>query len=143
MKTKAHEEKFQSFLMLLNSLATEYKSMTDAQKQFIETTVGAALFYLPTSKKVHWTGQISEEAVATGTSIKEHLYPRRWSARQLLINVPATIEQLIDICDSKYLCYTYTTAAENNRLKEFQKVETFVSPETSYDKAGIRLVAGR
>ena len=36
--------------------------------------------------------------------------------------------------------YHYTTKEENQNLKEYQKVNVFVSPTDSYEKAGITLV---
>ena len=125
---------------MLHALASSYISATDAQKQFIETTIGAALFYLPANKSQHFTGCVSEEYLNGGKECKEHLYPRKYSARQLLINPPADIDELIDICNHKYLQYNITTPAENRRLLPYQKVDTFVSPEHSYAAAGITLV---
>ena len=137
---KAQSEKFEAFYALVQSLHTTYVFATDAQKQFIETTVGAALFYLPSNKKQHFTGQFSEEALAGDENVQEHRYPRKYSARQLLTNPPASLDELIEVCNTMYLTYNITTKAENKRLVPYQKVDTFVSPEHSYKQAGIKLV---
>ena len=134
-------EKYQAFFDMVNNLQVVYMTGTDAQKQLIETTIGAAIFYLPASKRVHFTGMISEGAVAAlpKAPTKEHLYPRRVSARNLLSNPPATLEAMIEELNTKYMCYNLTTKEENKRLIPYQKVDTSVSPEDSYEKAGIVL----
>ena len=124
---------------MLNQLAPLYKDASEAQKQFFETTIGAAIFYLPTAKVEHFTGMISEEAKRTGERVKEHLYPRKWSGQQLLLNPPQCLEELVWDVNTKYLTYNYTTKEENSRLRPHQKVGVFVSPEASYEAAGITL----
>ncbi len=127
---------------MVNSLQGVYMNASEAQKQLIETTVGAAIFYLPASKKVHFTGMISHGALSAlpKAPTKEHLYPRRVSAKNLLTNPPGTLEEMIEELNTKYMCYNLTTKEENKRLIPYQKVNTFVSPEESYRLAGITLV---
>lgn len=138
MKTTALE-KFQAFYQMVNQLAPLYKDASEAQKQFLETTVGAAIFYLPKNKSKHFTGKISEEAKKNGERVEEHHYPRKWSAQQLLLNPPQCLEELMRDVNTKYLTYNYTTKAENSRLRDHQKVGVFVSPKASYEAAGITL----
>ena len=138
MKTATYE-KFKIFYQTVKQLAPLYREASAPQKQFLETTVGAAIFYLPTIKSEHFTGQISEEAKETGEHVQEHLYPRKWVAQQLLLNPPESEAECIWDMNSKYLTYNLTTKAENRRLVPHQKVNVFVSPAHSYELAGITL----
>ena len=140
MKT-ATLEKFKIFYQTVKQLAPLYREASAPQKQFLETTMGAAIFYLPTIKAEHFTGQISEEAKQTGEYVQEHLYPRKWVAQQLLQNPPESEAECIWEMNTKYLTYNITTKAENRRLVPHQKVGVFVSPAHSYELAGITLVA--
>jgi hypothetical protein len=132
-------EKFKIFYQTVKQLAPLYRDSSAPQKQFLETTVGAAIFYLPTIKAEHFTGQISEEAKRTGEHVQEHLYPRKWVAQQLLLNPPESEAECIWDMNSKYLTYNLTTKAENRRLVPHQKVDVFVSPTRSYELANITL----
>ena len=140
MKTNTLE-KFKIFYQTVLQLAPLYREASAPQKQFLETTMGAAIFYLPTIKDDHFTGMISEEAKQTGQYVQEHLYPRKWVAQQLLLNPPLSEAECIWDMNHKYLTYNITTKAENRKLVPHQKVGVFVSPEVSYELAGITLVS--
>jgi hypothetical protein len=134
-------DKFVACYKVILSLAPFYNDTnSEAERAFMETTVGAAIFYLPSAKAVHFTGMISEEVACGGKSSQEHLYPRKVSGRALLMDPPATFDEFVSLCNNKYLRYNLTTKAENKRLVPFQKVDVFVSPEQSYAHAGIVLV---
>jgi len=125
---------------MLNALHDCYINADSEAKPFYETTIGAALFYLPQSKALHYTGMISEAAVETGSHCKEHLFPRKISAEALLTSPPETIEELVDVCNRLYLQYNITTSSENSRLRQYQRADTFTSPESAYELAGVHLV---
>ena len=57
-KTKS---KFNVIFKLINKFKEVWLTSNDYEKSFIETTLGAAIFYLPTTKKT-FSGLISEEA---------------------------------------------------------------------------------
>ena len=135
-----HEEKFRALYEMICSISEQYLRASDAQKQLIETTIGAGIFYLPKNKKINYSGYISEEALRTGERVEEHFYPRKVSANMLLSDPPSTLSEFVDVVRYKYMGYHYTTKEENQNLKEYQKVNVFVSPEDSYQKAGITLV---
>lgn len=137
-----NQDKFAACYKVILSLAPFYNGTnSETERAFMETTVGAAIFYLPTVKVVHFTKMVSEEVARGGKSTQEHLYPRKVSGRALLTNPPSTFDEFVDICNDKYLRYNLTTAEENKRLVPFQKADVFVSPEQSYAHAGIVLVA--
>jgi len=62
---------------------------TDNQKALLETIIGAAIWYLPSSDEL-WSGMISSDALEElklGKKIpltKEHKFPRKQAGRQLL-----------------------------------------------------------
>ena len=135
----SHFAKFEAFLWMLQSLAPQYRQSTPEQKAFIETTIGAALFYLPQSKDKHFTGKVSMGVVIGGRACKEHLYPRKWSAQQLLLDPPNDTQTLIALCDDMFLRYNHTTAQENKKLVPYQKTDVFTTPEEAYSQAGVLL----
>ncbi len=140
MNNKARDKFISCYKMVL-ALSPLYNGTdNETERAFMETTIGAAIFYLPTQKAIHFTGYVSEEVLNGGKAIKEHLYPRKVSGSSLLSNPPATLEEFIKVCNDKYLSYNFTTATENKRLVPYQKMSEFVSPETSYELAKITLV---
>src|SRR5688572_17164277 len=76
---------------IIDSISNTYKdkNITPDQKTFIETIIGAALWYLPHTHK-YWTGRISKDAKEALTLnrksnlTKEHQYPRKLAAKELL-----------------------------------------------------------
>ena len=137
---QTHLDKLEALFTLLHHNSELYHNSTPAQKQFIETTFGAALFYMPKSKKENFTGYISEEALLHPEKrCEEHHYPRKWAAQQLLTTPPVSVDELQKLL-TKFLSYNYTTKEENRKLVPFQKVGVFVSPEHSYSEANIKLV---
>lgn len=58
------------------------------QRKFVETIIGAGIFYLPHSQR-YWTGKISAAALTAlkenprARLTKEHQYPRKLAARDL------------------------------------------------------------
>ena len=125
---------------MLYALHDCYINADPEAKPFYETTIGAAIFYLPQSKALHYTGMISEAAVETGSHCKEHLFPRKIRAEALLTEPPETVEELVDVCNRLYLRYNITTSAENTRLKQYQRADTFTDPESAYKLAAITLI---
>ena len=137
---KRKQSKYQAFHYLLKQLADFYKDADEAAQQLLETTVGATIFYLPTRKKLHYSGMISAEALESGKETQEHMFPRKIAATALLKSVPDTVQLLIDKCDGLYLRYHIVTPSQNKQLCPFQKHDVFVNPETAYFKAGIQLI---
>jgi hypothetical protein len=124
---------------MLCALSPLYISETDEYiKDQYETTIGANLFYQDSSKKL-FSGFISEGSIASDC-VKEHKYPRKMAAKNLLENPPSSIEELMHLYYSEYGCYNYVTSVENTKLRPFQKKGVFISPKDSYEKAGINLV---
>ena len=97
------ESKFKITFELIKKLRPTWLESNDYEKAFIETILGATIFYLPTSKDSFY-GMISENANNTDKKlrIKEHQYPRKMSAKELFINPPKNIEELKKVYYNTY-----------------------------------------
>lgn len=139
---------------MIKAVAPIYRAeRTSAQqKQLMETTIGAAIWYLPEVPGL-WTGMVSLEAIlsfypkAQKTKPKfteEHQYPRKIAARELLQFNWENDEQpgktLLELYVSKYGRYNLVTSRENGHLRTYQKGNVFTNPEKAYKDAGINLI---
>jgi hypothetical protein len=124
------------------------KLNTKTQKDFVETMIGAAIWYLPQAGEL-WTGMISVDALKAlqaGTKIteltKDHNYPRKCAARELLelSDEHLTTESVLHLYKTKYGRLNFVTSEENRRLMKYQKAETFSTPQNAYSKASVTLV---
>jgi hypothetical protein len=128
------------------------KTTTEDQKGYLETIIGAALWYLPVPKEC-WTEKISVDAIRAhhpDSGVQEpkltadHEYPRKIAAADLLArhaveNVELKDELLL-LYKNKYGRFNYITPYENRSLMRHQRRDAFDDPATAYRKAGIRLV---
>lgn len=82
----------------------------DEQKAFLETMIGAAIWYIPKPSNA-WTGFMSvallesfhPESGNTKPRIsEEHVYPRKFAARILLEDSKLTTSSLQDIFSNKF-----------------------------------------
>jgi len=129
----------------------EDKHTTVDQRHFIETIVGAALWYLPKTGGL-WTGMISERALSefhpdSGVQrprlTDDHEYPRKYSAMMLMRqdwDASDPCRQLMELYGSKYGRYNMITPRENRVLVKFQKAAAFNEPEQAYKLAEISLL---
>ena len=76
--------KCEALINLIIGIQPFYHKSNDKQKRFIETTIGAAIFYLPKKNSVLFTGKISKEAKRKNEKSEDHLYPRKIAAAELL-----------------------------------------------------------
>ncbi len=124
------------------------ENTNEDQEGFIETMIGAAIFYLSQWNWIFFTGKISEEArklFKDGKPVREltpeHEFPRKLAGKKLLTT--ATELDNLRKFESRLLEYgrwNLVTPSENNKLRKFQTEKQFVSPEDSYSRAGIKLV---
>ena len=135
-----YEGKYLAMYEMLKQMSAYYLDACEYQQKFIETAIGAALFYLPRRKNLHYSGFISPEALDTGKECEEHMFPRKIAAEALLTTVPDTIEELEHVCNTLYLRFHIVTPEQNTRLRPYQKREVFTTPTAAYEKAGISLI---
>ena len=89
-REKAEEKlriKCEALADLITGVQKNYKTATPEQKAFIETTIGAALWYLPELEN-SFSGYISvnlleQFKIGNQKISKDHLYPRKISAQEL------------------------------------------------------------
>jgi len=145
------EERCLVLAQLLKVIGPVYKNKNTDQKNFIETILGAAIWYLPQSKEL-WTGKISRSALMSFSPkntfapllTKDHEFPRKIAARELLKIKWKSVQKpgmkILDLYNRKYGKFNYLTPLENRVLMKFQRVDSFVSPEVSYKNAKINLL---
>jgi hypothetical protein len=142
--------KFLGLLTVVRSVQTQYhhfvaEGSKDAAKQ-IETMIGAGIWYLPSTKKneLLWSGYKSENAIELNEESEEHIYPRKLSAKKLLLTVWSEIDDperyIKDLYYNELGRFHIVSKNENKRLVPFQREDVFVDWQTAYDKAGITLV---
>lgn len=134
-------DKFNVLFKLLNEIRPIWCNSNDYEKGFIETIIGAAIYYLPTNKKT-FSGYISENCLLVEKSqrVVEHQYPRKISAKELLKNNPQSVNELKELYLTKYGLWNWVTKKENTSLKKYQKDGVFINPIDSYTKANIKLL---
>lgn len=134
---------------IVKSLSIIYKDENTSadQKKLIETTIGAAIFYLPHSE-LYWTGRISKEAIDAlikdpkCTLTKEHQFPRKIAAKELLTNTKVYNKEITiqELYEGKYAKYNYVTPSENKKISRHQRDDVFEDIEIAYANAEIELV---
>ena len=138
---------------IAKKLGTLYNatSATPTQQHYIETILGAGVWYLPTSKEL-WTGGISIRALKdfhpdSGLSkprlTEDHEFPRKVSAIELMHrawNDEDPSAAMLELYLNKYGRYNYITATENKVLVQFQKTHVFAKPAAAYAQAKVQLV---
>lgn len=144
-----NHNKFRAVVELVRGIQPYYHRADDSGRQLIETTIGAAIFYLPSSKSRLWSGMISEslKTVDRDKWCADHMYPRKVSAMKLLSTDWNTIEDPVQYLSDLYYNelgrFHYVTKQENARLKRYQDPASFVDPEQAYKLCGITLVSAR
>jgi len=112
------------------------------------------IYKLPLNdSKQLFTGYISEEAIKLLKNSnqkngqvpidREHFYPRNYVINMLFTDwydYTQDPQKFMDLYFNKFGRFHLTTSSENNKLKEFQSIDVFTTPEKSYEDAGIKLV---
>lgn len=114
--------KFTALHNLVEHMRGIYVETTDPhQRSFLEVVLGAAIFYLP-SLHAHFNGYISVNALKgflrKERKVKDHIYPRKLAARELLAN-PMTLEDLKNRYHDHLATYMYITSEENGLLVNY------------------------
>lgn len=129
-------------------------SWSEAQKRFFATTVGAGIYYLPTSESELWTGFISKSLlqlyadtnVAKPRRVKDHIVPRK-SAGDMLIRSPDwpdgehRVAFMLEQYVTKLGRYHLITSDKNYRLKSISAKHADMDWNTAYAKASIALAS--
>ncbi|MBB5226538.1 hypothetical protein DYE50_06555 [Treponema ruminis] len=139
-------ERCEALAELVLGVKDKYKNATDNQKAFIETTIGAALWYLPELEN-SFTGYISINCLKTFKDGKpkiseEHLFPRKISARELLKEKEINGNKVFSLYKEKFCKLCFVTSEENKQAKTHQKPENFEPHDLIkiYNMANISLI---
>jgi len=123
------------------------KETSEYQKALLETMIGAAIWYLPSSDELY-SGYISKKAVEEirkGTPLnkltQEHRFPRKQAGKILLKEkYKYFIEKKVSLYDlylSEFGQFNYVVKSENRALVKFQKTDEH---SDAYTNAGIETI---
>ena len=131
-------------LRLVEGIQDFYKTSNDDSKRFIETVIGAAIWYLPKNAKLLFTGKISKDAIVKNEKSEDHFFPRKIAAQEILefewVNENDPVETLCKFYLQKYGRFNYVSKIENKKLIKFQRSNVFIDSDTAYANAKIELV---
>jgi hypothetical protein len=151
----ALKERCDVLVGIIEGASLQYARLSRGQKDYLETIIGAAVFYLPTPIEL-WTGKVSVGLLKSyhpdsGVTkpkqpTKDHEYPRKIAAAELLSKVrwhelTDKTTRLMTEYRTRFGRYHYMTSKENHTLKWLLKNDGFTTPQDGYDKAKIVLVA--
>jgi hypothetical protein len=133
---------------MINNIKVIYKTANENQKAFMQTIIGAAIWYMP-KPRIYWTGKISVEAIKSflpqNTEIpklsEEHDIPRKIAAKQLLEKEDIlTPEYMKKEFLRKYCKIHYITPNENKKAIKFQRTNIYQESKKVYKNANIKLI---
>lgn len=122
------ESKFEALHLLLEQIREKYQQLQDEkQKSFLEVVVGAAIFYLPSTLGLHFSGYTSVAALKAYIKgqrrVKDHIYPRKQAAVELL-NQSYSLEEIKNKYHEQLAQFMYVTSTENSLLVNFHHNHT-------------------
>ena len=98
-----------------------YAQASVEEQAYLETVVGAAVFYLPQSVD-HFGGYISlaclQGCLEDERRVKDHIYPRKRAGRHLL-TTSFTAAELHDLYHNELARFMYLTPSENSKMVNF------------------------
>jgi hypothetical protein len=123
--TSEANSRFSSTYLMYTSLFKIYKEVDDVGKKQIETTLGAALFYLPHPVNESWNRWVSKNAIKSikkGYSmVKDHIKPRRMASKELLsLHIPLEYEIFVNRFKTEFSKFSYVTTEENKKLINYK-----------------------
>jgi hypothetical protein len=124
-KKQNWDSKFAALHLLLEQIRESYHQLQDEkQKSFLEVVVGAAIFYLPSTIGLHFSGYTSVAAmkgfIKGQRRVKDHIYPRKQAAVELL-NQSFSVEELKNKYHNELAQFMYVTSTENSLLVNFHQ----------------------
>lgn len=141
---ETHERKVKVLHLMLVGIVDELNKLSHAEKNVISRMISNSIFDM----RVIWSGKYSQalvDALITNSKTQkcaEHYYPRQVAGQRILQHMERyrgiSLKKLKEFLDV-FTQVHYTTSQENQLLKPYQKVDTFISPEHSYQMAGITL----
>lgn len=122
---------------MTEALRGYYAQASAAEKSYLETVVGAAVFYLPQTV-AHFSGYISLECLKGSLEderrVKDHIYPRKRAGRHLL-TTGYSPEELHVFYHGNLARFMYLTASENSKMVNYY--ETYEEHDSALEALGI------
>jgi len=114
--TETQNRKIETVWELVNEIRRVYNNAGKEEKDFIETVIGAAIFYLPHPVNECFNGYCSVSALNNALKesrvVKEHLVPRKRAGNSVLVKECSKDEFVKKIKD-EYRIFMYLTSEEN------------------------------
>lgn len=145
---EVHTRKVKVLHLMLSGIVGELAKLSNLEKNVISRMISNSIFDM----RVIWSGMYSQElanALAVNPKTQkcaEHYYPRQVAGQRILQHIERyngislkKLEEFLDVFTRVH----YTTSQENQLLKPYQKIDTFISPEHSYQMAGITLIKAK
>lgn len=145
---EVHARKVKVLHLMLNGVVGDIPKLSTPEKNVISRMISNSIFDM----RVIWSGMYSQELANALTAnpktqkCAEHYYPRQVAGQRILQHIERykgislkKLEEFLDVFTRVH----YTTSQENQLLKPYQKIDTFISPEHSYQMAGITLVKAK
>ncbi len=146
------EERLEERCIALENLIDVIKpfyndSNSENQKAFLETIVGAAIWYLPHGKS-YWNNKVSKKAIKKLKNnfeqrlTRDHVYPRKESAKRLLskdLGLDGSGVVLKKLYKEEFGVYVLVTPEENRKLIKIQKEHKYGNWVDAYREAEIEL----
>lgn len=131
---------------IIKAIRPIYFEVSIYQRDLIETTIGAAIWYIPKPYSA-WTGKISLAAIESFRPSpksepklsEEHVFPRKAAARELLTST-LNFSIFRKLYREQYGKLHYVTPLENKILARFQNVNILKKQKDVYKAAGIKLI---
>lgn len=133
---------------VIAAIRPTYIAADPDQKRFIETVVGAALWYLPQTQD-SWTGYVSlgvlklyhpDSGHAKPKHSDEHKHPRKIAAQTILADRSLSGARLEKLYITRFSRIHYITPNENKTAQRHQRSDVFTTAKGVYSKAKINLI---
>jgi hypothetical protein len=121
--TTLENQKIKTLWNIIVAIRSVYEKASPQERDFIETTIGAAIFYLPHPVNECFNGYLSINALNDEISgkkgVKEHIFPRKRAGKKVLDSVKsfAEFECLIK---TDLRIFMYLTSVENQMTINYE-----------------------
>ena len=153
-KEQVIRDKCQVIADIVNSLRDKYetKYLGTKQADFLETLVGAAIFYIYNLNDDTWCKDkviVSKEALSQNQFCADHIIPRKYAASLLLKEKNLTRDKVHDYLKDIFCKVLYLTKSENasfrkkdinKGIKDIGNLFDFEELQKMYDEKEITLI---
>lgn len=129
--------KIGSLWKIVNGIRLVYSQSGPVEKDYIETTIGAAIFYLPHPVNECFNGYISIKALNDDLKekhvVKEHLFPRKRAGCKVLMN-EFSIKKFECLVKTELRVFMYLTSEENKSTINYEGTHDEVLKKLKIEK---------